>query len=182
MKNKFVIALAAFLFAGLASYAQGNNPQSVKIGYASVNYILTQMPDYETIEQQMQEYEQQLSNELQSKYQELQQKANQYQQAAETMTQEARQQKETELRELQGRLEQFQRDAQQRIQKKESELLAPAYEKIQTNIDKVAAANGFSHVLNSEVSGVPTLLYVANEDNDISNLVLKEMGITPPEN
>jgi outer membrane protein len=179
MKNKFVIALAAFLFAGFAVYAQGNNTQSPKIGYASVNYILTQMPEYESIEKEMQDYEQQLSNELQSQYQELQQKANKYQASAETMLPEVRQERETELREMQGRIERFQREAQQRIQRKESDLLAPAYEKIQTNIDAVAKENGFSHVLNSEVAGVPTLLYVSDESNDISNLVLKKMGITP---
>lgn len=183
MKNKFVIAFAAFFFAGFAVFAQGNtNPASVKIGYASVNYILSQMPDYEQIEKEMQDYEQQLSNELQNQYQELQQKANKYQQSAETMLPEVRQQRETELRELQGRIEKFQRDAQQRIQKKEADLLAPAYDKIQQNIDAVAAENGFSHVLNSEVAGVPTLLYVSDEKNDISNLVLRKMGITPQEN
>ena len=179
MKNKFVIALAAFLFAGFAAYAQGNSPKPVKIGYASVNYILSEMPEYKQIEQQLSEYEQQLSKDLQSRYQEFQQKATQYQQSAETMLPEIRQQKETELRDLQARLEKSQRDAQQLIQQKEVTLLDPAYKKIQDNIDAVAAENGYSHVLNSEVAGVPTLLYVADETNDISLLVLKKMGITP---
>lgn len=176
MKNKFVIALAAFLFAGFAVYAQGNSP---KIGYASVNYILSEMPEYKQIEQELSEYEKQLSNQLQSQYQELQTKANTYQQSAQTMLPEIRQEKETELRELQARVEKFQRDAQQLIQQKEAKLLDPAYQKIQTNIDVVAAENGYTHVLNSEVAGVPTLLFVADESNDISLLVLKQMGITP---
>ena len=179
MKNKFVIALAVFLFAGFAAYAQGNTPKPTKIGYASVNYILSEMPEYKQIEQELTEYEKQLSNELQTQYQELQQKANTYQQSAQTMLPEIRQQKETELRDLQARIEKFQREAQQRIQQKEATLLDPAYKKIQDNIDVVAAENGYTHVLNSEVAGVPTLLYVADESNDISLLVLKKMGITP---
>ena len=181
MKNKFVIALAAFLFAGFAVYAQGTTPKQPKIGYASVNYILSEMPEYKQIEQELTEYEKQLSNQLQSQYQELQTKANTYQQSGQTMIPEVRQQKETELRELQTRIEKFQRDAQQLIQQKEATLLDPAYKKIQENIDKVAADNGYTHVLNSEVAGVPTLLYVADESNDISLLVLKQMGITPKE-
>lgn len=181
MKNKFVIALAAFLFAGFAVYAQGNSPKPAKIGYASVNYILSEMPEYKQIEQELSEYEKQLSNQLQSQYQELQTKANTYQQSAQTMLPEIRQQKETELRELQARVEKFQRDAQQLIQQKEATLLDPAYQKIQSNIDVVAADNGYTHVLNSEVAGVPTLLFVADESNDISLLVLKKMGITPKE-
>ena len=179
MKNKFVIALAAFLFAGFAAFAQGNSTKPVKIGYASVNYILSEMPEYKQIEQQLTEYEQQLSKDLQTKYQELQQKVTAYQQSAETMLPEIRQQKETELRDLQMKLEKSQRDAQQLIQQKEATLLDPAYQKIQSNIDAVAAENGYTHVLNSEVAGVPTLLYVSDESNDISLLVLKKMGITP---
>lgn len=183
MKNKFVIALAAFLFAGFAVYAQGTtSPKPVKIGYASVNYILSEMPEYKQIEQELSEYEKQLSTQLQSQAQEFQTKAAAYQKSAETMLPEIRQQKETELRDLQARIEKFQRDAQQMIQKKEADLLAPAYDKIQENIDKVAANNGFTHVLNSEVAGVPTLLYVADQSQDISKLVLKNMGLTVKEN
>ncbi len=181
MKNKFVIALAAFLFAGFAVYAQGTNPKPVKIGYASVNYILSEMPEYKQIEQELTEYEKQLSTQLQSQAQEFQTKAANYQKSAETMLPEIRQQKETELRDMQSRIEKFQRDAQQMIQKKESDLLAPAYDKIQTNIDAVAAENGYSHVLNSEVAGVPTLLFVADQSQDISKLVLKKMGLTVKE-
>lgn len=179
MKNKFIIALAAFLFAGFATFAQGNSPKPVKIGYASVNYILSEMPEYEEIEQALVEYEKQLSNQLQSQYQDFQQKATSYQQSAESMLPAVRQQKEAELRELQARIEKSQRDAQQMIQKKEADLLEPAYKKIQSNIDLVAAEHQFTHVLNSEVAGVPTLLYVSDESDDISGLVLKKMGITP---
>lgn len=182
MKNKFVIALAALLLAGFATFAQETNPTPVKIGYASVNYILSEMPEYKQIEQSLMEYEKQLSNQLQSQYQELQTKAANYQQSAETMLPELRQQKETELRDMQGRLEKFQRDAQQMIQKKEADLLAPAYDKIQQHIDQVAEENNYTHVLNSEVAGVPTLLFVKDQSQDISTLVLKKMGITPTEN
>ena len=182
MKNKFVIALAAFLFAGFAVYAQGTTEKPVKIGYASVNYILSEMPEYKQIEQSLTEYEQKLSQQLQSQAQEFQTKAAAYQKSAETMLPEIRAQKEAELRDMQGRIEKFQRDAQQMIQKKEADLLDPAYKKIQDNIDKVAAENGYTHVLNSEVAGVPTLLYVADQTNDISKLVLKKMGLTVKEN
>ncbi|WP_017730022.1 OmpH family outer membrane protein [Nafulsella turpanensis] len=179
MKNKFVLALTALMLAGFSVFAQGTTNKPIKIGYASVNYILSEMPEYKQIEQQLMEYEKQLSNQLQSQYQELQTKATTYQQSAETMLPEIRQQKETELRELQGRIEKFQRDAQQLIQKKEADLLAPAYDKIQKNIDVVAAENNYTHVLNSEVAGVPTLLFVSDQSHDISNLILKKMGITP---
>ncbi|MBW3545397.1 MAG: OmpH family outer membrane protein [Bacteroidetes bacterium] len=182
MKNKFVLALLALLLTGMGAMAQtAATPNQVKIGYASVNYILSQMPDYKQIEKQLVEYEKQLSTQLQTQYQEFQTKMDTYQKTSGTMLPEIRQQKEGELRDMQTRIEQFQRDAQGLIQKKESDLLAPAYDKIQNNIDAVAKENNFTHVLNSEVAGVPALLYVSDESNDISNLVLKKMGITPKE-
>ncbi|AHM61746.1 hypothetical protein D770_17470 [Flammeovirgaceae bacterium 311] len=182
MKNKFVLALLALLLTGFGAMAQtAAAPKPVKIGYASVNYILSQMPEYKQIEKQLVEYEKQLTSQLQNQYQEFQQKMEAYNKTGQTLLPEIRQQKETELRELQGKIEQSQRDAQNLIQKKESDLLAPAYDKIQNNIDVVAKENNFSHVLNSEVAGVPTLLFVADETQDISNLVLKKMGVTPKE-
>lgn len=182
MKNKFVLALLALLLTGFGAMAQtAATPKPTKIGYASVNYILSQMPEYKQIEKQLVEYEKQLTSQLQTQYQEFQQKMEAYNKTGQTLLPEIRQQKETELRELQGKIEQSQRDAQNLIQKKESDLLAPAYDKIQNNIDVVAKENNYSHVLNSEVAGVPTLLFVADETQDISNLVLKKMGVTPKE-
>ena len=182
MKNKFVLTLLALLLTGLGAIAQtAATPKQVKIGYASVNYILSQMPEYKQIEKQLVEYEKQLSTQLQTQYQEFQQKVDVFQKTSGTMIPEIRQQKEKELGDMQTRLEQFQRDAQGLIQKKEADLLAPAYDKIQNNIDAVAKENNYTHVLNSEVAGVPTLLYVADESQDLSKLVLKKMGITPKE-
>ena len=182
MKNKFVLALLALLLTGMGAMAQtAATPKPVKIGYASVNYVLSQMPEYKQIEKQLVEYEKQLTSQLQSQYQEFQQKVDVFQKTSGTMIPEVRQQKEKELGDMQQRIEQFQRDAQGLIQKKESDLLAPAYDKIQNNIDAVAKENNYTHVLNSEVAGVPTLLFVSDESHDISKLVLKKMGITPKE-
>lgn len=153
----------------------------VKIGYASVNYILSQMPEAKNIQKQLDEYEKQLTASLQTQYQEFQKKMEDYQKVGNTLLPEIRQQRETELRDLQTRIQQSERDAQGLLQKKEGDLLEPAYKKIQDNIDAVSKEQNYTHVLNSEVAGVPTLLYVADESNDISNLVLKKMGITPKE-
>ena len=53
--------------------------------------------------------------------------------------------------------------------------MQPAYDKIQKAIDAVAKANGYTHVLSPEV-----VLYVENEEEaNLSDRVLKQMGITP---
>lgn len=179
MKNKFLVTLTAFLFAGIAAFAQQAPSKPVKIGFVSVNYILQQMPESQQIQAELQEYEQQLSNRLRSQYEQFQQQAQTYSQSRGTMTEEARQKRESELQEMQAALQQSQMGAQQMIQQKESDLLAPAYDKIQNSIDEVAKENGFTHILNSEVGGIPTLLYLAEESDDISMMVLQKMGVNP---
>lgn len=179
MKYNLLGALFMLMLVTVGVQAQ-EQQNGVKIGYASVNYILQAMPDAKNVDQQLQEYEKQLTTQIQNKAAEMQRKYEDYQKNAAGMLPEVRQKSESELRNLQAELQKSQQEAQLIIQQKESQLLEPIYQKIQDNIDAVAKENGYSHILNTEVAGVPTLLYVANEGGDISNLVLKKMGITPP--
>jgi outer membrane protein len=65
------------------------------------------------------------------------------------------------------------------LQKKQVQLLQPAYDKIQTAINDVAKENGYTHVLSSDAGAFAILLY-ATEDSNITNLVLNKLGIEPP--
>ncbi|MFW5726452.1 MAG: OmpH family outer membrane protein [bacterium] len=138
------------------------------------------MPETKQIQSELQAYQRQLSNKINATAQGLQQQFAQYQQEAQNMTEQARQEKEEELQALQQQIQQDQQQAQLSLQRKEQELLAPVYDKIQLNIDKVAEQEGFTHILSSDVAGNAILLYVKNsEEADISDEVLKTMGITP---
>ncbi|MCA6074419.1 OmpH family outer membrane protein [Fulvivirga sedimenti] len=174
MKQKFVLALmTCFLMAGVTLQAQ-----NVKIGYADVDYILSEMPETKQVESELQSLNTQLQNQLQAKYQEYQQKLQAYQQGASTMVDAIRQEKETELAQLEQRIQKLQQDAQSTIQKKTSDLMQPLYVKIGDSIEAVAKANGYTYVLNGQVGGIDVVLY-ADEQYDVSDLVLKNMGITP---
>jgi outer membrane protein len=174
MKNKLGLVIAAFLLvAGTALQAQ-----NVKIGYADVDYILSEMPDTKQVEAELQTLNTQLQNQLQAKYQEYQQKLQAYEQQYATMVDAIRQEKETELTQLQQRITKLQTDAQSTIQKKTGELMQPLYSKIGDAIETVAKENGFTYVFNGQVGGIDVVLY-ADEQFDVSALVLKKMGITP---
>jgi outer membrane protein len=45
-------------------------------------------------------------------------------------------------------------------------------------IDDVAKENGFTMIVTNQISGLDVVLY-ADDQSDISDLVLKKMGITP---
>lgn len=171
------IAILTLIVASL-SFAQAQNA-ALKIGYTNIDYILSMMPESKQIEADYTAYEKQLTNQLQAKVQDFQTKGAEYQQNYDKMIPEVRADKENELRNLQTSIEKFQRDADASLQKKRADLLNPAYEKIQLAIDDVAKENGFTHVFSSDIGGMPVLLYAADSD-DISDLVLKKLGVTVP--
>ena len=176
MKNRFLL-LAVILFVGTVANAQ----TAMKIGYADVDYILSEMPESKQVESELQAHNTQLQNQLQAKYQEYQQKLQAYQQGAATMVDAVRNEKETELAQLEQRIQKFQQDAQASMQKKSSSLMDPLYAKIGTNIEAVAKENGYTHILNGQIGGIDVVLF-ADEKYDVSDLVLKKMGITPSSN
>lgn len=169
MKKVLVMMLAlGFVFNAYA--------QNTKIGFTNADYVLSLMPEAKEVQSQVEEYEKQFSNRIQQQYQDFQAKVAQYQQNAPTMTEQKRAETEQELQALQQSLQKFQQDAEQSIVKKQQELYQPLYEKIQTAIDKVAAENNYTHIMRAEA-----LLYIADEKKgDISNLVLRKLGVEPP--
>jgi outer membrane protein len=177
MKTRWIIVLV-FLAAAVTANAQDGG---LKIGYTNAEYILSNMPEAKQIESDLKVHEQQLSSQLEAKSKDFQAKYQEYQQNAQNMIPEVRADKEQELQNLQNSIQKFQQDAQMSLQRKSGELLEPVFEKIQNAIDAVAKANGYTHVFNSgqPEAGLNILLYARDEDN-ISDLVLKQLGITPP--
>ena len=169
---------AALLTAGTLAATSAQAQAPLKIGYTDVQYVLAQMPESKQIESELKTYNTQLEAQLKSKYADYQAKGEAYQKAAGTMTDVVKADKEKELQGLQQSIQEFQQSAQQSLQQKQQTLLKPALDKLQKNIDLVADENGFTYVFNSDSGGSPLLLH-APKDGNISDLVLKKMGITP---
>jgi outer membrane protein len=169
---------AALLTAGTLAATSAQAQAPLKIGYTDVQYVLAQMPESKQIESDLKIYNTQLEAQLKSKYADYQAKGEAYQKGSATMTDVVKADKEKELQGLQQSIQEFQQSAQQSLQQKQQTLLKPALDKLQKNIDLVADENGFTYVFNSDGGGSPLLLH-APKDGDISDLVLKKMGITP---
>lgn len=169
---------AALLTAGTLAATSAQAQAPLKIGYTDVQYVLAQMPESKQIESDLKAYNTQLEAQLKSKYAEYQSKVEAYQKGEATMTDVVKADKQKELQSLQQSIQEFQRSAEQSLQQKQQTLLKPALDKLQKNIDAVADENGFTYVFNSDTGGSPLLLH-APESGNISDLVLKKMGITP---
>jgi outer membrane protein len=85
---------------------------------------------------------------------------------------------ERELQQLQANLQKLQEDANATIQQKQGALMEPVYKKVAKAIEDVSKENGFSLVLSSQLGGLDVILY-GDDKMDVSELVLKKMGITP---
>ncbi len=172
MKSRILLS-AALSIVGLGLMAQ------LKIGYTNADYILSLMPEAKQIESDLTAYESQLQNQLKSKYDEFQAKAADYQQNGASMIDAVRLDKEQELQNMQQEIASFEQQAQQSLGNKRNQLVSPAYEKIGTAIEQVAKENGYTHIFSSGSPGFSVLLYAREEDN-VSDLVLKKLGIDPP--
>jgi len=152
-----------------------------KIGHVDIQYILTTLPEYKEVESQLKTLETQLLKQSQAKEQEFQEKYQDYLQTSQNMAEVVRQDKEKELTQLQQSFQEFQQNAQTSLQQKSTELLNPLYKKIGDAIEQVALENGYAHILNAGVSQLDIVIY-GDEKFDVSDLVLKKLGIEPPAN
>jgi outer membrane protein len=171
---KKLVLLVVFGFTALVSNAQ----TTVKIGFADPDLILGQMPEAKQIDSDLKTLQSQLKAQIDGKAQEFQKKYKDYQENQTTMLAPVRENTERELQQLQANFEKLQQDAQTTIQSKQQTLMQPVYAKIGDAISAVAKENGFTLIVTNQVGGLDVVLY-ADESIDISDLVLKKLGVTP---
>jgi len=175
MKTRSLLIAIALTAITFGAAAQGD----LKIGYTTPDYILNLMPESKQIQADLESRSKVLQNQIQAKQKELQNKYADYQTNAATWDELIRADKEQEITALDQSLQKFQQEAQQSIQKKQEELLKPVYEKIGKAIEDVAKENGYTHIFNLGAPGLDIMLY-AREQDDVTNLILKKLGVTPP--
>ena len=168
----FVLAIGT-----LTTQAQTPTASS-KIGFADVDYIFSQMPEAKQIDTELKSTQSQLKNQIDGKVSEFQKKLADYQANLSTMLDAVRQNTERELQQLQENLQKLQQDAQVTIDTKRGQLMEPVYKKVGKAIEDVAKENGYTFILNQQIGGLDVILY-GDENNDVSDLVLKKLGVTP---
>jgi outer membrane protein len=172
------LVLFFVLAAGIIAAHAQTPTASTKIGFADVDYIFTQMPEAKQMETELNTTQTQLKKQIDGKVQEFQKKLADYQANLNTMLDAVRVNTERELQQLQDNLQKLQQDAQATIDNKRSQLMEPVYKKVGKAIEDVAKENGYTFILNQQIGGLDVILY-GDEKNDVSDLVLKKLGVTP---
>lgn len=175
MKKIFKLTLAVALVIVCATTASAQ-----KFGRVDLAAIVPNMPEYKEAVANLETYGKDLQNQLEMIQVEFNQKYADYEKNVKTYTDTIRQMKETELQQLQQRFTEFQQVAQQDIQKKESELMAPVYEKADEAVKKVSSAGGYLVVFNTageQAASAGLAYFDAAALTDITAEVKKALGI-----
>ncbi len=172
MKNKSVLFIAlALCLLSLNLSAQG------KIGFVDETYIAQNLPEYATIQQEMKAYQDKAQAEIKALEDEYTKKI----QEVEALDPEVTpgpivQSRLKEIQDLEKQIQELQNLANQEYQGMLSQKLKPVYDKMSKAIEEVALAQGNIYIFRIE-----SLLY-KQDKNNLSNLVLKQMGVTPTPN
>lgn len=168
MRNKIWITLLA-LFSVTTAWGQ-------RFGYVDTQYVLEQIPEYGQAQSEINRMSTQWAGEIEA----LRSEADALQQAFEaekillTEEMQTERQAEIEAKRKQARDLQIQYFGPQgELFKKRAELVKPIQDQVYNAVREVARRKKLDFVFDK--NGSVTMLY-ANEDNDISDLVLRELG------
>lgn len=161
--KKIIIALAIML--PMLVNAQ-------KFGHINSQEIFQQMPERVVMQQRLDTLMSQYESQMANMQEEINKKIVDYQQNQSTMADAIKEVRAQEITEMQQRYELFVQTAQQDLQKKQQEFLAPIYEKIQKAIKAVGDANNYTYIFDSAA-----LLHISTDADNVTPLIMKELGI-----
>lgn len=173
MKRQFVAIVLIFTIGLLANAFQASAQN--KIGYISLQELISAMPEYKKAQADLQEYQKALvqqGNDYQQEFLAKQKLAT----SPDTLkwTSATKEVKKKELNELYIKWTNFvNQEAQQMLNQHEQELLAPIQDKAVQTSQAVAKENGYAYILPKE-----QLISFPAAD-DILPLVFKKLNITP---
>ena len=143
-----------------------------KFGHINTQELFAAMPEVAQVKLKMDTIQSQYENQLASMNEEFQKKVQDYQTQEATMAEAIKQIRQQELQEMQQRIQLFYQTAEQDIQKKQQELLAPVHEKMSKAIQAVGQKEGYTYIFDSAV-----MVYISETALDAMPAVKKELGI-----
>lgn len=145
MKRLKSLLIAGVVFLGTM---QTMNAQA-KTAHVDVNEIISKMPAVIEAKKQLEKLSSTYDAEYKIMIDEYQAKMKKYEQEADTVGDAVNATRQTEMQDLTKRITDYRENAQKELQKKETDLVAPLYDKVRASIEKVGKAKGFQYVLNA---------------------------------
>ncbi len=165
---------AALLFGA----ALGTAPAyAQKLGYVDSEYILDNLPEYATVQQQLDRMAQEWQEEVETRRDEVEELFREYQARELLYTNEERQRKRDEIIRAEEEVEQLRSQyfgPEGRVFQEQERLVRPIQETVLEAIETVAERDGYDYVFDK--SGDYIFMYV-REQLDLSDDVLEELGV-----
>ena len=143
-----------------------------KIGYVSSQEIMAVMPQTKQMAARLDSLQGAYETQLANMQEEFNKKLTEFQQQQATMTAGVREFRQQELAEMEQRMQMFYQTVQKDLQAKQVEYLQPVQNALLAAINKVAAAQSCTYVLDKA-----SLLYTAPDALDLTQAVRAELGI-----
>jgi outer membrane protein len=166
--------IAAFIvllvFAGNSAMAQ-----SFKFGHINSEELITAMPEFDSANVKLEAYRKELINYLELMSVELNNKSDSYNKELKNLTDLVKQTKEQELIDLNRKIQEFQTNAQEKLQQKQVELFQPVYAKVDKAIKDVGKENGFLYVF--DISKGSLLYFDETKSTNVMVLAKAKLGL-----
>lgn len=165
----------------LGSDAFGQQLPPLRIGYTDHEILISNLPEYHDIEQQLASEYESSQKVLQAMLEDFQGQVETYQKRQALLAPSKQAEREAELAEVQQELQQKAADAEQDFAKRQAELLSPVFERVDAAIKKVADEMNLDLVLRIQAGPMQPIILYANEERvgDITREVAIELGIDP---
>ena len=170
---KFIFSLAIIVAEQTAS--------AQKFAYVDSKYILSHMPEYIAAQKQINDLSSEWQAQVEQKYMAIEQLEKAFQAEKILLTEEMKKKREADIAERREDARQYQKSkfgVEGDLFKKREELVAPIQEQIFEAIQDIASQSQYMVVFDK--ANHSNLLYT-NPKHDISDKVLKKMGLKPGE-
>lgn len=148
--------------------------QSLKVGIVDVEEVVQKLPDYTEAQNKYVETSKKYEDEFAKLQEELKRRYDEIQNMPQDELQVIQERKVKDFQEYQLKTQQFEQTAAQELQKVQSDLLAPIYQKVNNAIQAVGQEGGYS-LIEAKVSQF--ILYYASPVVDITPEVKAKLGV-----
>jgi outer membrane protein len=172
MKRFIGIAALTILMVFVGQNAMAQN---LKFGHINSDELIQAMPEYDSATVKLEKFRKELVNALELMSVELNNKSDVYNKESKNYTDIVKQTKEQELVDMNRRIQEFQTNAQNQLQEKQSTLFQPVYAKVDKAIKDIGKENGFVYIF--DVAKGSLLYFDDTKSTNVTPLVKAKLGL-----
>ena len=166
-----------FLFIFLTGFLLAHVSQAQKFGYIDSNFILSKMPAYNKVQQEMDKYAEAWQKEIETLQQQVDKLKQDYKAEEVLLTEEMKKKRQAEIQKKETEMRDYQRKVfgyEGMMFKRRQELMRPIQDEVFTAVEKVSKAKGLQIMFDK--SGDLVMIYT-NPVHDYTEYVLEELGL-----